>query len=158
MRVQIIGEERFRERIPHILQRAPEALRAGIRKTAEFTVGQVQRHLAQGRPYPQTDTGRLTGSFGISQAPGPNALYVGSALPYAPVHEFGATIPAHYVAPRRAQALHWKAGGEDRFSKGHMIPPVNIPARPYVDPALDNARGEMEHIMSRELERIFGGN
>ena len=157
MRVQIIGAERFRDRIPHILATAPKALQRGLVLTGKRVVRHISRHLSTGRPYPKTDKGGLTSSFDVHPAPSANMVYVGSPLPYAPVHEFGATIPAHWVAPRRAKALHWMQGGVSRFSRGHMLPAITIPKRPYVQPALDKARGEMDGIMQRELEKVFGG-
>lgn len=57
-------------------------------------------------------------------------------VPYAAIHEFGGTLPARFVKPRLRKALKFQKGGEDIFSSGHMIPPVKIPPRPYLQPAV----------------------
>lgn len=59
-------------------------------------------------------------------------------VPYAAIHEFGGTIPARRVEPRNAKVLRWFGKrGKMFFSKGHEIGPVKIPARPYMEPALE---------------------
>lgn len=57
---------------------------------------------------------------------------------YAATHEYGATIPARRIEPRFTKALRWMGtDGKFWFSKGHDLPPAKIPARPYLQPALD---------------------
>lgn len=59
-------------------------------------------------------------------------------IPYAATHEYGATIPARKIEPRHTKALRWMGGdGKFWFSKGHELPAVKIPARPYLEPALE---------------------
>jgi hypothetical protein len=71
-------------------------------------------------------------------------------VPYARIHEFGGTIPAHFVKPVEKQALKFRAGkgmsGEVRFSKGHMIPEIRMPERM---PFRKAARGELGNISKR---------
>jgi len=77
----------------------------------------------------------------------------GLATAYAAIHEFGGTIRAHRVAPRHKKALHWVEGGQDRFSRGHMIPAVRMPARPYMAPSLDENREAIVERFRDILER-----
>jgi phage gpG-like protein len=59
-------------------------------------------------------------------------------IPYAAIHEYGGTIPARRIEPRNAKALRWAgSNGQFWFSKGHDMPSVQIPARPYMQPALE---------------------
>lgn len=58
-------------------------------------------------------------------------------VPYAAAQEFGATIPERFVAPRNKLALKWESGGKTFFSKGHTIPSFELPAKPYMQPAID---------------------
>ncbi len=59
-------------------------------------------------------------------------------ISYAAIHEYGGMIPARRVEPRNTQALKFMGGnGQFWFSKGHDIPATRIPARPYMQPAID---------------------
>lgn len=69
-------------------------------------------------------------------------------VPYAGAHEFGATIPARFVAPRNKLALKWTQGNKVFFSKGHTIPSFELPARPYIQPAVD----KLLPIITEDLE------
>ena len=44
---------------------------------------------------------------------------IGSTADQAVYLELG--TKRHYIAPVNTQALHWKEGGVDRFSKGHYV-------------------------------------
>ena len=78
------------------------------------------------------DTGLLRSSI-FAEVRGDEAV-VGTNLHYARIHQFGGRIPARFVEPVKAKALHWvnPKTGEDMFSKGHKIPSVKIPARPFL--------------------------
>ena len=77
-------------------------------------------------------------------------------IPYARVHEEGHTFPARFIEPRFKKALAWAgAGGQTYFSKGHMLPPITIRARPYLRPALDKRVEEIEEKFSMFLAASF---
>ena len=75
------------------------------------------------------DSGELKNS--ISKNSSDAGAEVGTNKIYARIHQDGGTIPSHYVSPVKAKALHW-GGSPGFFSKGHMIPDVNIPQRTFV--------------------------
>lgn len=52
---------------------------------------------------------------------------------------------AHWVAPITYNALHWVEGGEDRFSKGHMV--SGIKADPFVQPSIDLTLADIDAIL-----------
>ncbi len=56
----------------------------------------------------------------------------GAGVPYARIHEFGGTIPAHEVVARNAQALAFTVDGVLRFAKRVQIPDVEMPERSYM--------------------------
>lgn len=59
-------------------------------------------------------------------------------IPYAAIHEYGGTIPARRIEPRHSKALKWMGtNGQFWFSKGHDLPAAVIPARPYLEPAME---------------------
>jgi len=78
-------------------------------------------------------------------------------VPYAATHEFGATIPERVVKPRNRLALKWSQNGDTFFSKGHTIPSFEIPARPYIQPAMDKIGPKVEEgfdvLMEKSLEK-----
>lgn len=57
-------------------------------------------------------------------------------VPYAAIHEFGGEIPARFIKPRLKQALSWSGPEGTAFSSGHWMPKIQIPARPYLRPAV----------------------
>ena len=89
-------------------------------------------------------TGALLNSIQsqVTEEDGEIVGYVGSyGVPYASVHEFGHTFPAKMIFPRFAKTLSWVGpDGVRRYSRGHMMPPYRVPARPYVRPALEENR------------------
>lgn len=66
---------------------------------------------------------------------------IGSAgIPYAAIHEFGGITKAHDIFPRAGKALKFQMGGKNVFAKSVHHPGSNIPARPYLGPALESNR------------------
>lgn len=57
-------------------------------------------------------------------------------IPYAAIHEFGGKTAAHRIEARNAKVLAFQMGGEQVFAKFVNHPGSNIPARPYLRPAL----------------------
>jgi len=78
-------------------------------------------------------------------------------VPYAAIHEFGGTIPERFVAPRNKLALKFSSGGKTFFSKGHTIPSFDMPARPYIQPAVDKwipfITEDLSLMIEKELEK-----
>lgn len=74
-------------------------------------------------------------------------------VPYAAIHEFGGVIPARFVSPKRKKALRFfLAGGGVAFSKGHTIPAITIPARPYMAPAAASSADKIEEVFGIFIE------
>ena len=78
-------------------------------------------------------------------------------VPYAAAQEYGATIPERFVAPRNKLALKWEQNGKTFFSKGHRIPSFELPAKPYVQPAVDKLVPEITKNLGLLLEKSLGG-
>lgn len=77
-------------------------------------------------------------------------------VPYAGIHEYGGTIPARRIEPRHAKALRWLGtDGQVRFSKGHEIPAVNIKARPYLEPAIEETGDIIREKFALFVTRIM---
>ena len=95
-------------------------------------------------------TGEATGDLMNSIAykvikPGiDGTVRVGSALVYARIHEFG----GHIEAVNGDYLKFQTADGE-----WHTVPSVEIPARPYLKPAVMDGRGDMGRIASEEFAK-----
>ena len=92
-------------------------------------------------------TGDLRRSIRVDRGHSPRFVEVGSDLVYAPVHEFGAKINA-------------KGGGfltfKLRDGTFRKVRSVTIPARPYLQPALDEASKRGADILFQEISREVG--
>lgn len=82
--------------------------------------GQTWLPLALRQGQPLRDTGRLQRS--ITMAAGPKQVVIGTNLPQAPVHQFGATIK-----PKNVSWLRFPGPNGFIFAKQ-----VTIPARPFM--------------------------
>lgn len=107
-------------------------VRSGLRVRTGTLLNSIQKHIVE-------QGNKVTGTIGPEN------------VPYAAIHEYGGTIPARRIEPRNAKVLRWMGSdGKFWFSKGHTLPSVNIKARPYLQPALE----EKADII-REKFRLF---
>lgn len=123
------------------------ALEAGLVDSANRVVSIAKRKYLRG-PRPGklgVVTGSLLRSLRVDRRGLPFAVEIGSDLVYAPVHEFGATI-----RPRKAEYLHFKT----RDGAWVRTKEVTIPARPFLQPALDDATPEFEQIFAKAIRRV----
>lgn len=70
-------------------------------------------------------------------------IFSAAPMPYAAIHEYGGTIPAHVVEPVEAAALHFIWGGEEVFFKKVNIPAIDMPERSYMRSALADSKAEI---------------
>lgn len=92
-------------------------------------------------------------------------LYVGGLsndAKYAAIHEFGGRTGAHFIEAREADTLAFVGrDGNMVFREAVFHPGSNIPARPYMEPALEAAKDTiMEDIaasLTRGVERAIAG-
>ena len=91
-------------------------------------------------------TGMMSNSVDISQD-GKDRLVGNTAMsptgfPYPLAIEKGSR--SHWVAPVTFDALHWKKGGTDYFSKGHTV--SGIKADPFVEPSINLTMDDIDEI------------
>jgi len=90
----------------------------------------------------QTRGGKVVGIFG-------------TRVPYAAIHEYGGTIPAMTIYPRKAKALHFfTKEGKEVFAKYANVPARTMPARPYLGPAAKEAEPKIVAILDGKIARI----
>ena len=61
---------------------------------------------------------------------------------------------AHWIQPVTFYSLHWVEGGQDRFSKGHMV--SGIKADPFVDYSINMTESSAEGIVNQYINEILG--
>ena len=85
---------------------------------------------------------------------------LGNEAVYAAIHEFGGKTSAHFIQAREADTLAFVGrDGGLVFRETVFHPGSNIPARPFIQPALDLAgpmiEKEIAESMVRGIEDIF---
>lgn len=76
----------------------------------------------------------------------------GKKVPYAAIHEYGGTIPAHDIMPVNAQALAFMWHGKQMILKKVHIPDVIMPERSYLRSSLADMKEEI--IMRLKMSLI----
>jgi phage gpG-like protein len=118
----------------------PQTLAARLAEEVERLGGvlrdRVERNLS-GQVL-QQKTGRLAGSIAVSveRTGSAASATVSSDSPYAAIHEYGGTIPAHTILPQSARALAFPWRGQQRFFKRVTLPAVAMPERSFMRSAL----------------------
>jgi phage gpG-like protein len=132
-----------------VAQRATRrAPRASGRLKRSITFGHsTGRDIQKGRPY-STSAGR-------------RAIDVGTNVIYGRIQELGGKIPAHIIKPRVKQALAFKwpnAPGGLKPGKGGLFvfksvnhPGATIPAKPYLRPALEESKKDINTIIGNSV-------
>jgi len=87
-------------------------------------------------------TGTLGRSIGIVAKPAQLEASIGPSVIYGRIHEFGGIIK-----PVKAKALAFEVGGQLVFAQS-----VTIPKRPYLQPALDDAKPAID----RDFRALVG--
>jgi phage gpG-like protein len=104
-------------------------------------------------------SGRLAGSIAVDVTRvglGASAT-VSSDAPYAAIHEYGGTIPAHTILPQHARALAFPWRGQQRFFKRVGLPAVTMPERSFMRSALDETMPEIRAALeAASFEAVQG--
>lgn len=155
-------------------------LRAGLAAAGSVVVGQaranIQRHklIDSGNLVNSIQAGKPTGSGGTVE------IKIGTNAEYATVHEYGGTIrPKHAKSlaipvsatakkvkgPRDFPGKLFLVKTDDKVylmgAKGKihyiLVKSVTIPARPYLRPAVDEHRGEIEQAFASGVRQVIEG-
>jgi len=128
------------------------AFTRGLRAIGRTVQGRARANYLSG-PRPKRlgrRSGVLARSVLLDDGGLPYYVEVGTALPYGPVHEFGARIKARGVGP---MIYGLGINGKAPFRSARE---VTIPARPFLAPALDDTIPKMAGIMGVEIARSMG--
>lgn len=101
------------------------------------------------------DSGRLINSVDLVSRIRTDGFDVGTNVVYGIAWEFGFTRKEFRVLPKNKKVLHWKKGGKDFFSRGHIIPAQHFPARPWLQPAIHDNFDPLRSLLGEEVKREF---
>jgi len=121
-----------------------EALMEAVKDGGLVIKQNAMLNASRGRPGLAIDSGDLTNSIIVEEAEKTAtsaSVNVGTGVEYAAIHEFGGIIKA-----RVKKALHFVVNGQYRFAKA-----VVIPARPYLRPAVDEHKPEIQTAIEASL-------
>ena len=143
------------------LETFPARVLQGIAKALdlenELTVGHIVATRMTGTgPFPAEEgklgvrTGRLRRSLRPSQARvvGSYVLSsIGTNVEYAGIHEFGGTIPAHDIRPKKGKALRFMVGGAVIFASRVHMPAVTMPRRAPISRGIEERVENYRHAV-----------
>lgn len=152
---------------PALHQVFREALEKSALLTQRIATDEKIVHGAETRatkPLPHKLTSRrggagLVGSIGIDRSDLPLSVSVGSALKYAPVHEYGGEVafPARVIRQHRRTVLFGKRVSPfsvgPYFRGGYF---ATYPKRPYLLPALEDASKRFPEFFEKAIDRAIG--
>jgi phage gpG-like protein len=153
----IRGLDTLTTRLNALPQTLAERLAQEVERLGDVLRDRVERNLSGA--VLQQRSGRLAGSIAVNvERAGLGAsLSVSSDAPYAAIHEYGGTVPAHTILPQSARALAFPWRGQQRFFKRVQLPAVMMPERSFMRSALDETTPEIQAaIQAAALEAVQG--
>ena len=141
--VQVNGLDTLAARFAALPQTLGARLAEEVERLGGVLRDRVERNLS-GQVLQQR-SGRLAAGIAVSvERTGSGAsATVSSDSPYAAIHEYGGTIPAHTILPQNARALAFPWRGQQRFFKRVTLPAVAMPERSFMRSALAESEGEI---------------
>ena len=142
---QVTGDRALIERLGVI----PAQVRAAARYSLDGWAASLSAYIKDSKLSGQVlhrRSGLLSGSVHPLMEDVPQGMVggagAGADVPYARIHEFGGTIPAHEVVAKNAKALAFTVDGILRFATRVQIPDVEMPERSYMRSSFDEKSGE----------------
>lgn len=156
--MEIIGSQRVITALGEAPGRVAVAAKSSLDAFAAELAEYIKASKLSGAPLHRR-SGRLSVSVHpVTESSGPmvaGGAGGGAGVPYAKIHEFGGTIPAHQVVARNARALSFIVDGVRRFAKSVQIPDVQMPERSYMRSAFEGkAPSGMEQLRAAIKEAI----
>ncbi|OYV49372.1 MAG: hypothetical protein B7Z78_13800 [Rhodospirillales bacterium 20-60-12] len=133
--LKFTGTQTIIERLGAVSTKVHAKARAALDVWAAELAGYIRAEKLSGQALNRR-SGLLSGSVHPLADDSPRGIVGGAGggagVPYARIHEFGGTIPAHEVVARKAKALAFTVDGMELFAKRVQIPDVEMPERSYM--------------------------
>lgn len=131
------------------------ALQKALKRAGALVAGEARRIVYKGHAagHLKGDSGRLRQSI-MYETHG-TAAHIGTNVVYARIHELGGRTGAHTIVPRKAKALRFVVGSNTVFAMRVEHPGSQIPARPYLGPALEAKGPEINTIFDNTIRGLL---
>lgn len=126
--IEATGLSQAMERLEALTTGAEELIRQRMYDSVQENIVPLAKSLAPKK------TGALADSIGVTEGDGLSVNLV-ATVPYAKYMEYG--YAGHWIFPKNARVLHWRAHGYDFFSMYVYIPPLNALKTTFLWPALE---------------------
>lgn len=173
LRVRLVGDKQMAERFAFISEQQEAVIGKALKQAAVAVRGEATKLVYAGHPkHLRGDSNTLKNHI-IHQVdlPGRRAIVgVAGDLPYARIHEFGGVIRPKtksylwFFIPNEEARATMSPVARRKAAKGKEAPgvwvrtkKVTIPPRPYLGPALDAKRPDIERWFQRAIQRLLGG-
>ena len=140
--VVVKGAKELIEKLKDVRHEMRDIIARGLGRAAAMVAGEAKRIVYSGHPgHLEGDTGRLRQSIGYTVERQAAVAVIGSNVIYAAIHEFGGTI-----RPKEKAALAFQI--DDRWV---VVQSVQMPARPYLQPALESKEPAVAETLANTL-------
>lgn len=154
LKVELLGDKEALRELRRLPREVQQALQRALAKSAAAVEGEAKRIVYGGHPdHLKGDSGRLRQS--ITHEVNEGSAAVGTNVVYARIHEEGGNTGPRTIVPVNAQALRFEIGGNVIFAKSVEHPGSEIPARPFLKPALDAKQNEVRNNLSNAVRGVL---
>lgn len=155
--VSVVGDSEIIAKLREMPDKVKQSLYNKCLSLALYLEGYVKSNKLQGQVLNHI-TGRLQQSIhsdaDIGDMSATGRVFSASPMPYAAIHEFGGTIPAHIVEVKNALALHFTMAGKDVFATRVQIPAIQMPERSFLRSSLADNK---DKIIAELTEAVTEG-
>ena len=157
LQLRIAGTDKLLKALTELPKKTQSNTVKALTKAGHLVEREAKKNISG--PVLKRQTGTLASSIRTQVDKAKLEARVGTNVIYGPVHEFGATIPAHDIVPRHAKALRWKdlkgrmtKKGKLIITRGYVfakkvhIPQITLPPRPWLGPAFKQSREAIKQI------------
>lgn len=155
LNLKVTGVREAIAALGHLSRQLEARLQQALRRAGAMVAGEARRIVYKGHAagHLKGDTGRLRQSI-LYELHGSQA-HVGTNVEYARIHELGGTTAPHLIVPRKAKALRFEIDGNVVFRASVKHPGSVIPARPYLQPALEAKTPEINAAFDRVIRELL---
>lgn len=161
MNVTIVGKERYVARMDAMPGRVHDELFGEITALSKDLENYIKNDKLLGQVLNQR-SGKLRSSIhsAVNDAATliTGRVFSAAPMPYAAIHEYGGTIPAHTIYPVKAAALRFLMGGQTVFAMKVNIPDVEMPERSFMRSALTDMAGQITARLKQAVARGTSAN
>lgn len=135
--MKVMGAGRLAASFNKAGKSTPDRMQKAVTRAGYLVQRAAKKNLTGGNPL-NVQTNRLRGSVQVKpKGSGKRAeATVGTIVKYGALHEFGATITS-------------------TWGRGHTPRQITIPARPWLNPALESNRKKIVKIIDKEVQNML---